>query len=235
MRLLLVEDDALLGEGLVDGLTEAGFLVDWLRDGQSAITALQTQQTFDVMVLDIGLPVKDGLQVLQWMRAQKMLLPVLLLTARDAIEDRVLGLNAGADDYLIKPFALTELVARLLVLLRRQAQQPTNVLMWRDFELDIAHQSVSQQGKGLALSAIEFRLMHILVANRPHHISRTQLEEKLYGWQVDIESNALDVHLSHLRKKLGADAIVNTRNLGWRMGDEQGESTQSETSHDPLV
>lgn len=128
MRLLLVEDDALLGEGLVDGLTEAGFLVDWLRDGLSAITALQTQHSFDIMVLDIGLPGKNGFQVLQWIRGQRMLLPILLLTARDALEDRVQGLNAGADDYLIKPFALTELVARLRVLLRRQHQQPTNTM-----------------------------------------------------------------------------------------------------------
>ena len=220
MRLLLVEDDALLGEGLVDGLTEAGFLVDWLRDGSSAITALQTQHSFDVMVLDIGLPVKNGLEVLQWMRGQLILLPVLLLTARDALEDRVQGLNAGADDYLIKPFALTELVARLRVLLRRQHQQPTNVICWRGFELDIAHHSVSQAGTSVPLSAIEFRLLHILIANKPNHLSRAQLEEKLYGWQVEIESNALDVHLSHLRKKLGADSIINTRNLGWRIGDD---------------
>lgn len=220
MRLLLVEDDALLGEGLLDGLTEAGFLVDWLRDGQSAITALQTQHSFDLMVLDIGLPVLDGLAVLRWLRGQKITLPVLLLTARDAIDDRVAGLNAGADDYLIKPFALTELVARLRVLLRRQQGEPSHQLRWRDFELDVVHQSVTQQGKNLALSAIEFRLLHILLANRPNHLSRTQLEEKLYGWQVEIESNALDVHLSHLRKKLGADSIVNTRNLGWRIGDD---------------
>ena len=220
MRLLLVEDDALLGEGLLDGLTEAGFLVDWLRDGQSAITALQTQHSFDLMVLDIGLPVLDGLAVLRWLRGQKITLPVLLLTARDAIDDRVAGLNAGADDYLIKPFALTELVARLRVLLRRQQGEPSHQLRWRDFELDVVHQSVAQQGKNLALSAIEFRLLHILLANRPNHLSRTQLEEKLYGWQVEIESNALDVHLSHLRKKLGADSIINTRNLGWRIGDD---------------
>lgn len=220
MRLLLVEDDALLGEGLLDGLTEAGFLVDWLRDGQSAITALQTQHSFDLMVLDIGLPVLDGLAVLRWLRGQKITLPVLLLTARDAIDDRVAGLNAGADDYLIKPFALTELVARLRVLLRRQQGEPSHQLRWRDFELDVVHQSVTQQGKNLALSAIEFRLLHILLANRPNHLSRTQLEEKLYGWQVEIESNALDVHLSHLRKKLGADSIINTRNLGWRIGDD---------------
>lgn len=220
MRLLLVEDDTLLGEGLVDGLTDAGFLVDWLRDGQSAITALQTQHSFDLMVLDIGLPIKTGLQVLEWLRAQNSTLPVLLLTARDSIEDRVQGLNAGADDYLIKPFALSELVARLRVMLRRQNQQQSNTMRWRDFDIDVVHQSLSQAGKTIALSAIEFRLLHILVANRPNHLSRAQLEEKLYGWQVDIESNALDVHLSHLRKKLGTDSIINTRNLGWRIGED---------------
>ena len=220
MRLLLVEDDLLLGEGLVDGLTEAGFLVDWLRNGPAAISALQTQHTFDLMVLDIGLPIVDGLQVLQWVRAQKLALPVLLLTARDSIDDRVRGLGMGADDYLVKPFALAELVARLQALLRRQHGEISNVIRWRDFEMDVAHQTLSRSGRPLALSAIEFRLLHILIYNRPNYLSRQQLEEKLYGWQVDIESNALDVHLSHLRKKLGADAIINVRNLGWRIADE---------------
>jgi len=221
MRLLLVEDDVLLGEGLVDGLTEAGFLVDWLRNGQAAISALQTQHTFDVMVLDIGLPIVDGLHVLQWVRSQKLALPVLLLTARDSIDDRVRGLGMGADDYLVKPFALAELVARLLALLRRQHGVISNVVRWREFEMDVAHQTLLRSGRPLPLSAIEFRLLHILIYNRPNYLSRQQLEEKLYGWQVDIESNALDVHLSHLRKKLGADAIINVRNLGWRIADEQ--------------
>jgi DNA-binding response OmpR family regulator len=220
MRLLLAEDDRLLGEGLIDGLSEAGFLVDWVQDGQSALAALQTQQSFDLMVLDIGLPGVDGLQVLRWARSRDLTLPVLLLTARDAIEDRVCGLDAGADDYLIKPFALTELVARLQALLRRQRRGSSHILRWRAFEIDITRQCLTQAGEPLVLSAIEFRLLHILMANRDQYLSRRQLEEKLYGWQVDIESNALDVHLSHLRKKLGSDAIVNIRNLGWRMGSD---------------
>jgi DNA-binding response OmpR family regulator len=220
MRILLVEDNALLGEGIVDGLTDAGFLVDWLQDGQSAITALQTQHTFDAMVLDIGLPIVDGLAVLNWVRAQSSNLPVLLLTALDGVDDKVKGLNAGADDYLVKPFALVELVARLRTLLRRQFKQPSNQITWRDFVLDVEYQSLIKNGQTLALTAVEFRLLHILLANQPNYLSRTQLEEKLYGWQSEVESNALDVHLSHLRKKLGEHCIMNTRGLGWRIGDD---------------
>lgn len=220
MRVLLVEDDPLIGEGLVDGLTDAGFLVDWLTDGGAATTALQTQQTFDAIVLDIGLPVVDGLSVLRGLRAQKINTPVLLLTARDSLSDRVLGLNEGADDYLVKPFALSELVARLRVLLRRSHGLLSHLLTWRGLTLDVTRNCAVMNGLPLVLTALEFRLLHLLLANMPNHLSRNQLEEKLYGWQSELESNALDVHLSHLRKKLGGDALINVRNLGWRMGDE---------------
>ncbi|WP_373973699.1 response regulator transcription factor [Chitinibacter sp. SCUT-21] len=220
MRLLLVEDDVLLGEGVQDGLLDAGFAVDWLQDGEAARTALATNLQFDAIVLDIALPRLNGLQLLAWLRTQPPLkeMPVLLLTARDSIDDRIVGLNAGADDYLVKPFALGELVARIHALLRRAQGRSANDLVWRDLRLDPSKQTVTLHGEPLLLTAMEFRLLHVLLANAPNYLSRAQLDDKLYGWGGDIESNTLDVHLSHLRKKLGSDAIQNMRGLGWRMG-----------------
>lgn len=225
MRLLLVEDDVLLGEGVQDGLLDAGFAVDWLQDGEAARTALSTKDEFDALVLDIALPRLNGLQLLQWLRSQHSSrlqgLPVLLLTARDGIDDRIIGLNAGADDYLVKPFALGELVARIHALLRRAQGRSGNDLCWRALRLDPAKQSATLHGEPLPLTAMEFRLLHVLLANAPNYLSRAQLDDKMYGWGGDVESNTLDVHLSHLRKKLGSDAILNMRGLGWRMGDSR--------------
>ncbi|MCX7205749.1 MAG: response regulator [Proteobacteria bacterium] len=221
MRLLLVEDDALLGDGIAEGLTDAGFVVDWLKDGESARLALMTEHSFDGVVLDIGLPRMDGLQLLAWIRRERGHLPVLLLTARDSIEDRIKGLDAGADDYLIKPFALGELCARVRALVRRGKGKHDGELCWQDLVLDPAHQSVRQADQMLNLTAMEYRLLHLLMANHPHYLSRPQLEEKLYGWQQDIESNTLDVHLSHLRKKLHNVVIRNARNLGWRLEEKE--------------
>jgi len=220
MRLLLVEDDQLLGDGIKEGLTDAGFVVDWLTDGESARSALLTEKTFDAVVLDIGLPRLDGLQLLAWMRREIKTLPVLLLTARDSIEDRIKGLDAGADDYLVKPFALGELAARIRALIRRAHGRTDRLLNWRDVALNPANQSVTRGGQPLELTAMEYRLLHLLLTNYPHTLSRSQLEEKLYGWDDETESNTLDVHLSRLRRKLGGDAIRNMRNLGWRMADE---------------
>ncbi len=223
MRLLLVEDDRLLGDGIKEGLIDAGYTVDWLTDGESARSALLTQRTFDAVVLDIGLPRLDGLQLLGWMRSaaggDAARLPVLLLTARDRLEDRIAGLDGGADDYLVKPFALGELKARLRALIRRTHGKPERVLCWRDVELDPAGQTATRQGTPLDLTAMEFRLLHLLLANYPRTLTRAQIEEKLYGWGDAAGSNALDVHLSHLRKKIGGDAIRNVRNLGWRLED----------------
>lgn len=223
MRLLLVEDDRLLGDGIKEGLIDAGYTVDWLSDGESARSALLTQQTFDAVVLDIGLPRLDGLRLLAWMRSAQggdaAGLPVLLLTARDSIEDRIKGLDCGADDYLVKPFALGELTARLRALIRRTHGKPESLLTWRDVALDPAGQTATRRGMPLDLTAMEFRLLHLLLANYPRTLSRAQLEEKLYGWGDGTESNTLDVHLSHLRKKIGGDAIRNVRNLGWRLED----------------
>lgn len=217
MRLLLVEDDPLLGDGIKEGLIDAGFVVDWLTDGESARLALITEQSFDVVVLDIGLPRMDGLQLLAWIRREVSGLPVLLLTARDSIDDRIKGLDAGADDYLVKPFVLGELAARIRALIRRAHGKTEQLLTWRDVTLNPANQSVTRQGQPLELTAMEYRLLYLLLTQYPHALSRNQLEEKLYGWQRETESNTLDVHLSHLRKKLGGDAIRNVRNLGWRL------------------
>lgn len=217
MRLLLVEDDPLLGDGIKEGLTDAGFIVDWLTDGESARLALITERTFDAVVLDIGLPRLDGLQLLTWLRRETTGLPVLLLTARDSIDDRIKGLDAGADDYLIKPFALGELAARIRALIRRTHGKSESLLTWRNVTLNPANQSTTLQGHPLELTAMEYRLLHLLLTHYPHTLSRAQLEEKLYGWDQNAESNTLDVHLSHLRKKLGGDAIRNIRNLGWRL------------------
>ena len=217
MRLLLVEDDPLLGDGIKEGLIDAGFVVDWLTDGESARLALMTEQTFDAIVLDIGLPRLDGLQLLAWIRREGTHLPVLLLTARDSIDDRIKGLDAGADDYLVKPFVLGELAARVRALIRRSHGKTEQLLVWRDVAMNPAKQSVIRNGEALELTAMEYRLLHLLLTHFPHTLSRNQLEEKLYGWQRETESNTLDVHLSHLRKKLGGDAIRNVRNLGWRL------------------
>jgi len=220
MRLLLVEDDLLLGDGIKEGLIDAGFVVDWLTDGESARSALMTEATFDVVVLDIGLPRLDGLALLAWCRStasNARALPVLLLTARDGIDDRIKGLDAGADDYLVKPFALGELVARIRALVRRAHGKTERLLSWRDVSMNPANQSVTRQGLPLELTAMEYRLLYLLLTHYPHTLSRNQLEEKLYGWDGENESNALDVHFSNLRRKLGRDAIRNVRNLGWRL------------------
>lgn len=217
MRILLVEDDQLLGEGIQDGLIDAGFVVDWLKDGEAGRSALQTEQSFDLIVLDIAMPRLNGLELLAWIRRVLGDMPVLLLTARDSIEDRIKGLDAGADDYLVKPFALGELVARLHALLRRAQGRSENNLTWQHIQLDPIHKTASHNGIALDLTAMEFKLLHLLMANYPHYLSRSQFDEKLYGWQGENESNTLDVHLSHLRKKLGSEVIRNVRNLGWRL------------------
>lgn len=219
MHLLLIEDDNLLGEGLLDGLSEAGFVVDWVTDGVLADTALSMQHSFDIAVLDLGLPRMDGVQVLRALRARNEQIPVLVLTARDAVEERVNILNMGADDYLIKPFVLSELVARLHVLLRRSgARSGQTVLNWHDISLNPVAKIATKNHIQLDLTASEFQLLHILMANPQAYLSRQTLEEKMRGWQDEVQSNSLDVHLSNLRRKIGKDAIENVRGLGWRMG-----------------
>lgn len=219
MRILLVEDDPLLGDGIREGLFDAGFTVDWLTDGKHANTALQTENTFDAMVLDLNIPGLSGLEVLRHLRERGSALPVLILTARDGVTDRIQGLDSGADDYLTKPFALGELAARLRALLRRQTGSASHLLTHGDIRLDPGRQHVTLQGETLALTAREYQILWLLLRSYPHLLSREQIEERLYGYDGGTESNSLEVHLSNLRKKLGRGAIINMRSLGWRLAD----------------
>jgi two-component system OmpR family response regulator/two-component system response regulator QseB len=214
MRILLVEDDALLGDALEAGLKQAGHAVDWVRDGISADTALATED-YAAVVLDLGLPRKDGIDVLRGLRAKKRSLPVLILTARDTVEDRIKGLDAGADDYLVKPFDLGELNARLRALLRRAGGQPTPVLTAAGLSLDPATRSVLAQGREVELSAKEYALLLALMQHPGRALSRAQLEQHLYAWGEEIGSNAVEVYIHHLRRKLGADAIRTLRGIGY--------------------
>ncbi|MGB2831510.1 MAG: response regulator transcription factor [Methylotenera sp.] len=214
MRVLLVEDDALLGDGVKAGLKQAGFAVDWTQDGQAAKLALETEE-YAVIVLDLGLPKLSGTELLKWLRGSRLKVPVLVLTARDTVADRVAGLNAGADDYLIKPFDLDELIARLNALLRRSAGQVTLALQHGDIELTPATHQVTKNGQTVELSAREFTLLHELLLHVGRVQSREQLEQHLYGWGEEVESNSVEVHIHHLRKKLGSELIRTLRGVGY--------------------
>lgn len=214
MRILLVEDDALLGDALQAGLGQAGHAVDWVRDGVSAETALIAED-YAAVVLDLGLPRMDGLEVLRHLRAKKQTLPVLILTARDTVDDRIRGLDAGADDYLVKPFDLGELNARLRALLRRAGGQPSPILAAAGITLDPASRQVTSAGKDVELSAKEYALLHALMQQPGRALSRAQLEQHLYAWGDEIGSNTVEVYIHHLRRKLGADAIRTLRGIGY--------------------
>ena len=214
MRVLLVEDDPQLGDGLSVGLRQAGFAVDWLQDGRAADHALQSE-SFDLVVLDLGLPGIDGMQVLQAARQRGLRAPVLVLTARDATGDKIAGLDAGADDYLVKPVDLDELAARLRALLRRSAGRAAPVLQRGDLQLDSAARSVSLAGQPIDLPAREFALLQLLLENAGRVLSRSQIEQSLYGWREEPDSNALEVHIHHLRKKLGSELIRTLRGVGY--------------------
>jgi two-component system OmpR family response regulator/two-component system response regulator QseB len=214
MRILLVEDDRLLGDGLKAGLTQAGYAVDWLRDGEAAVTALSTE-TFAAMVLDLGLPKRDGLSVLQWLRERRDATPVLILTARDQLEDKVRGLDLGADDYVLKPFDLDEIAARLRALVRRAHGHPEPVLMLGEIELNPAARTVTRTGEAIELTPREFDLLHLLLQNAGRVLTRRTLEEQLYTWNDAVDSNALEVHIHHLRKKLGTELIRTVRGVGY--------------------
>lgn len=214
MRLLLVEDDALLGDGLRAGLEQDGYSVDWLRDGTSAEAALGSG-SYDLAVLDINLPGRSGLQLLKGLRHSGSTLPVLLLTARDTVADRVAGLDSGADDYLIKPFDLDELLARLRALLRRQGGRATPELRHGELVLDPAAHTVTLAGAPIEISPREFAVLQLLLENRGKVLSRSRLEEGLYSWQSEVESNAVEVYIHHLRKKLGQSLIRTVRGVGY--------------------
>lgn len=214
MRILLAEDDLLLGDGLRAGLRQLGFQVDWVRDGDAAEREL-CAESYAAAVLDLGLPRKDGLDVLAAVRRAGVSIPVLVLTARDAVPDRIRGLDVGADDYVIKPVDLNELAARLRALIRRAYGQPHECLVAQDVELDPAARSVRKAGEPVNLSSREFDLLHIFMLNAGRVLSREQIEQHLYSWGQEVESNAIEVHIHNLRRKLGNALIQTVRGVGY--------------------
>lgn len=216
MRILVVEDDSLLGDALQVGLKQAGYAVDWVRDGIQAEQAL-AHEPYAALVLDLGLPKRSGLQVLRQLRQQDSALPVIILTARDTVDDRIQGLDAGADDYLIKPFDMGELSARLRALLRRSSGFSQPLLQVGDVELDPAAHRVTYKGKVIELAAREFMVLQTFMLAVGRVLSRAQLEERLYAWGEEVESNAIEVHIHHLRKKLFPQVIETVRGVGYLM------------------
>ena len=216
MRILLAEDDDMLGDGLRAGLRQLGFQVDWVRDGVAAERELAAND-YAAAVLDLGLPLKDGLEVLQALRARKITTPVLVLTARDAVPDRIRGLDLGADDYVVKPVDLHELGARLRSLVRRSHGQIQGALQCGGVLLDPAARRVSLDGEAVALSTREFDLLHALMLGAGRVLSREQLEQQLYSWGYEVDSNAIEVHIHHLRRKLHPGVIQTVRGVGYTM------------------
>ena len=216
MRILLVEDDVLIGDGVSAGLKLCGHAVDWVREGESALRAL-FDHDYDACILDLGLPGRDGLSVLQSVRERGLRVPMLILTARDSREDKIAGLDCGADDYLTKPFDLDELSARIRALMRRRAGRASPRIEHGPLTLDPATHQVTLNGDPLALSAREFALLHALLEQPGVPLSRAQLEERLYGWNEEVESNTVEVYIHALRRKLGAEWIRNVRGVGYRI------------------
>ncbi|HEV7617205.1 MAG TPA: response regulator transcription factor [Burkholderiaceae bacterium] len=219
MRLLLVEDDPMIGESIEEGLRSENYALDWVRDGHSAELAIDNQ-VYDLILLDLGLPKKQGLDVLGHYRKHGGDAAVLIITARDATADRVKGLDTGADDYLIKPFDLDELFARIRALLRRRVGRTHPDIVHCGLTLNLATHDVTFGGIPLHLSAREFAVLHALLDPPGQVISKAQLEEKLYGWNEEVESNTVDVYIHHLRKKLGSDFIKNVRGVGYKVANK---------------
>jgi two-component system OmpR family response regulator len=214
VRILLVEDDKMIGEAVLDFLRADGYAVDWVQDGEMAETALRTQ-TYDLVLLDLGLPRRDGLSVLRSLRARKQRIPVLIATARDSVAQRIEGLDAGADDYVLKPYDMDELLARIRALLRRAAGRAEPVYEHGGVTINPATREVTVQGAAVTLSGREWAVLEPLLAHPGLVLSRAQLEEKLYGWKDDISSNAVEVYVHGLRRKLGAELIQNIRGVGY--------------------
>jgi len=214
MRLLLVEDDLMIGEAVLDALRSEHYAVDWVRDGVMADTALRAE-SYDLVLLDLGLPKRDGLDVLRALRARHQAMPVLVATARDAVGDRIAGLDAGADDYVVKPYDTDELLARIRALIRRSAGRAEPVFAHKGVTLNPATREASVNGEPVSLSAREWAVLEPLLARPGVVLSRVQLEEKLYGWKDDISSNAVEVYVHGLRKKLGSELIQTVRGLGY--------------------
>ena len=216
MRLLLIEDDTMIGRAARQGLGDAGFAVDWVMDGNAAERAL-ANDVYDLAVLDQGLPGQDGMTVLKSLRRSGNAVPVLIATARDAVSDRIAGLNAGADDYVLKPFDLDELIARVRALLRRHAGGASPLLESGGLVLDPVRKEVRLKGEPVSLSAREFAVLEVLLRRPGAVLSREQLEDSVYGWTEEIGSNAIEVHLHNLRRKLGAQTIRNVRGVGYKV------------------
>jgi two-component system response regulator QseB len=220
MRLLLVEDDEMIGAAAREGLRQEGHAVDWVRDGVQA-EAAAANGVYDLVLLDLGLPRRGGLAVLKTMRAKGDDVPVLIITARDAVSDRVAGLDAGADDYLVKPFDLDELAARVRAVLRRRAGRSSAVLRVGELEIDTAARRVRWKGREVQLSAREYALLEALADRPGAFLSRAQLEERLYGWDEEVASNAVEVHIHALRRKLDPALIRNVRGLGYSLAKDE--------------
>ena len=215
MRILLIEDDAMIGAAVEASLREAAYAVDWIRDGPMATLAAETEP-YSLILLDLGLPRRDGLSVLADIRRAGNSVPIVILTARDAVDDRIRGLDGGADDYVTKPFAMTELLARMRAVLRRRTVQPDPVLRSATLTLDPATRIASvNEAQDVRLSRREFALLEALMARPGAILSRAQLEERVYGWGEEVESNAIEFLLNALRKKLGGGHIKNIRGVGW--------------------
>jgi two-component system OmpR family response regulator/two-component system response regulator QseB len=214
MRVLVIEDDVLLGDAIQAGLKQSGYAVDWMKDGVSADQALSTEP-YAAAVLDLGLPRMFGLEVLRRLRSRNIAIPVLILTAMDTVDDRIKGLDAGADDYLVKPFDMGELAARLRALVRRASGKAAPALQVAGVELDAAAHQVFYQHQSIELTAREFAVLHALMLNAGRVLSRAQVEEQLYAWGEEVESNAVEVHIHHLRRKLFPGLIETIRGVGY--------------------
>lgn len=214
MRILLVEDDKLIGQAVEQAMHDASFAIDWVQDGDTALSVIDIQE-YSLILLDLGLPKTDGYEVLRLLRQNKHNVPVIIITARDAVDDRIKGLDYGADDYLVKPFSIDELQARIRAVIRRNHGNATPLLGNDLLSLDPASHEVSYDSKVHTLSSREYALLHALMLRPGSILSRTELEERIYGWNEEVASNAIEFIIHGLRKKLGKDAIKNVRGLGW--------------------
>jgi len=223
MRLLLVEDDRMIGESLRGALRQCGYAVDWVRDGRAADGTLSSER-FDLVLLDLGLPQRDGMEVLQALRARGDRTPVIVLTARDALASRVQGLDSGADDYVVKPFELDELLARMRAVVRRKSGRAEPAIEVGGVTLDPSTHEVSRDGVPLALSAREYSVLEALMLRPGAILSRAQLEDRLYGWGEELESNAISVYVHQLRRKLGEGFIHTVRGVGYYVGEPKASA-----------
>ncbi|MEQ1534372.1 MAG: winged helix-turn-helix domain-containing protein [Burkholderiaceae bacterium] len=228
MRILLAEDDAILGDGLRAGLRQLGFRVDWVRDGLAAERELMTGE-YAAAVLDLGLPHKDGLDILHAVRDKKIATPVLILTARDTVPERIRGLDLGADDYVVKPIDLNELGARVRALVRRAHGQVQDILQCGALKLDRGARQTIYNDEVVILSTREFDLLYVLMLNAGRVMSRDQLEQQLYSWGYEVESNTIEVHIHHLRKKLNTDVIQTVRGVGYTILRDQVASLNQDS------